>query len=219
MFFDKKSKNLLKCPNCESKIEKKFSFCPYCGEDMIDREKETRDFGMLGKSDMQNKANPMADMNLGLMDKMLGTMVASLVKSLDKQFKEMDKADVKSFPNGISIRIGPAANANVSQANQQKARVVKRQLTEQQMAKLVELPKIPAKSSIKRLSDRVICELEASGIRSPEDIILSKLESGYEIKAITSDKVYSNTIPVNLPLKGITINKDNLLIEFMPGNR
>ena len=44
-------------------------------------------------------------------------------------------------------------------------------------------------------------EQELNNPYKKEDIFISKLESGYEIKAIGSKKIYVNSVPINLPLK------------------
>jgi hypothetical protein len=56
------------------------------------------------------------------------------------------------------------------------------------------LPRAKAKSSSKRLGDRLVYELVTPGVTSPKDIFISKLESGYEIKAIGQKKVYSKNL-------------------------
>jgi intein/homing endonuclease len=61
----------------------------------------------------------------------------------------------------------------------------------------------------------VVYELAASGITSIQDIFVSKIETGYEIKAIGNEKVYVNNIPINLPLSKYSIVKDKLLFEFV----
>ena len=78
------------------------------------------------------------------------------------------------------------------------------------------LPRAPAKTSVRRLSDKVVYELSAPGIESVEDVFVSKLENGYEIKAIGGKKVYVNSLPVNLQLKGFSISENKLLVEFKP---
>ena len=57
--------------------------------------------------------------------------------------------------------------------------------------------------------------MKAPGIESVEDVFISKLESGYEVKAIGKKKVYVNSLPVNLPLRGYGIDvSKGLMVEF-----
>ena len=78
--------NKKKCNNCGEKVSKNYSFCPNCGRpvDSSNKQRETEDWGMLGKNDFFD------DMEIRLP---LGfnTIFKSLVKSLDNQFKELDK--------------------------------------------------------------------------------------------------------------------------------
>ena len=214
MFFNKK-KEEAECFSCNSRIEGKFSFCPYCGTDLIDREREMRDFGLLGKSDSSEEI--MMPGNFGITDKIINSLVNSLVKNLDRQFKEVDKnlekefgrTEVRSFPNGIKIKIGPPVERSKSART-----IVKKALTSEQLEKMSSLPRAEAKSSVKRLNNKVVYELSTPGVDSPQDIFVSKLESGYEIKAIGSKKIYVNSLPVNLPLKRLSLAKNKLLVEF-----
>ncbi len=217
MFFDKKKDKSIKCENCRSAVDKKFSFYPYCGDSLIDERAEQRELGFLGKNDFTAK-KPAQDpfQNLGMTDKLLNSLMNSMMKSLDKQFKQMDKAefegnaDVEHLPNGIKIKIGvPQA-----QPRPQKRTLQKKNITEDQLKKMSNLPRAPAKTKIRRLSDKMVYELSAPGVESPEDVFISKLESGYEIKAIGKKKVYVNSLPVSLPLRGFSLADNKLLVEF-----
>jgi len=202
MFFGKKANT--KCESCSSKVENKFSFCPYCGNTLAN-EKEAKEYGLLGKNDSINHSSSEGE-NFGITDKIIGSLMNTLVKSLDKQFRELEKTnktEVQTFPNGIKIQIG----------QQVKPAVPKRKITEEQLTRMSHLARTSAKTSVKRLSDKIIYELNAPGISSPQDIFVSKLESGYEIKAI-GDKVYTNTLPISLPLKTLSLDKNKILIEF-----
>ena len=222
MLFNKKPR----CYNCNSKLNGKFSYCPYCGEPFLDHEKEARDSGLLGKKDNQDiLANqPQPQFSFGITDKFLGTIMNNLIKTLDKQFKHLDKesresnrsekAEIQGFPNGIKIRIGPIQQGKMKN----EKNFFKKSLTQQQSEKMSSLPRTEAKSKIKRIGEKIIYEINAPGIQSPEDIFISKLESGYEIKAISDKKVYVNTLPVNLPIKGFAINDNKLFIEFHSHN-
>jgi len=77
-----------------------------------------------------------------------------------------------------------------------------------------DLPRTEAKTSIRRIGDRLIYELNTLGVNSPQDIFISKTESGYEIKALGSKKVYVNSIQIDLPLRGYALQKNKLLVEF-----
>jgi hypothetical protein len=213
MFFNKKAK----CGNCSSNVEKKFSFCPYCGSSLSNKEEEMKEFGLLGKNDMvkeEMQGEPLA--NMGITDKLVNSLMNSMMKSLDKQFKNiaaqdvenLENASIEQLPNGIKIRIG------VPHVKPKPKQHKRKEITPEQLERMSKLPRTEAKSKIRRLSDKVIYEIAAPGIESPDDIFISKLESGYEIKAIGKKKIYTNTIPMTLPLRGFSFDSKGLFVEF-----
>lgn len=221
MLFGKKRREI-KCDNCNSKLDAKFNFCPHCGQSTIDEQKERKEFGLLGRNDFtkpqRQNENPLA--NLGITDKLINSIMSNMMKSFDKQMKGaenqntdfMNNADIEQIPNGIKIRIGiPQQSAN----SQPKPKTsVKKQITEAQLEKMSSLPRAQAKTHIRRLSDKIVYELAAPGIESTDDVFISKLETGYEIKAIGKKKVYVNSLPVSLPLRSFSIANNKLLVEF-----
>ena len=210
MFFDKKTK----CKLCGSKMKEEFSYCPYCGHHLLSKEEEMREFGMLGKNDSTRE--PIEDQfpNLGLTDKLINSLMSNLLKNINNQAKEVsndENTEVTQFPNGIRIKINTSPMRKVKKVEQKQPQ---RKISEEQLKKLSEFPREIAKSKVRRLSDKVVYELSASGVESPNDIFFSKLESGYEIKAIGKKKIYVNSLPVELPLRGFAIDKDKILVEF-----
>jgi len=196
MFFNKKDKK--KCENCGHKSNPNSNFCPSCGSSFLDPRKEEADFGLLGRNDSINSnfQEPPAQ-GFGITDRLISSVFNSLIKNLDKQFqnqfKEMEKefqdAEIKTFPNGIRIKIaGPRI-----------------------------IPKAEARTNEKRLGDKVVYELNTPGVQSVDDIFISKLESGYEVKALGSKKVYVNSIPVNLPITKYSVLDNKLFVEFNSG--
>lgn len=218
MSFWKKRKEI-KCDNCKSAIEEKFNFCPYCGQSTIDEQAERKEFGLLGKDDFSNprksqNENPLAGM--GISDKIFNSLVNNLMKSMEGQFKNMpelendNNARIEKTPNGIKIKIG----IPVQEARERKPKQKRKEITQEQLDKMSKLPRVEAKTKIKRLSDKVVYEIAASGIESPDDVFISKLENGYEIKAIGKRKVYVNSLPISLPMRGFSFDNKTLLIEF-----
>jgi len=215
MFFSRKKKDEIKCPSCNFKASKSYRFCPSCGNPLFDGEQEAKDFGLLGKSDsLENEPNAMPLENFGLTDKIINSLMNSVMKSMNRQIKgldnDFDKAEIKSLPNGIRISVGlPNQNRQPKKTGSQAINI-----TDEQIKRMSELPRAKAKSSVKRFSDKIIYELNAPGIESPQDVFISKLESGYEIKAIGSKKIYINQIPLELPLRRFSIGQNKLSLEF-----
>lgn len=205
MFFNKKSKKkILRCENCDSKINKKFSFCPDCGESLRIQEKDHSGFGLLDNPRLGE--NPFA--SLGISEKMINSIMGNLMKSLDFQMKDMPAPEIQNLPNGIKIRIGTSSQPK------SKPQLKKKEITEEQIKKMSGLPRAEAKSNLRRFSDKVVYELTTPGVESVQDIFISKLESGYEVKAIGDKKVYINNIPVTLPLKKYSIANKKTFVEF-----
>ena len=220
MFFNKKSKkNQMKCSNCKSKITDEYSFCPYCGNVLFDPEQRSHDFGMLGLDDSFDDSlirQKISESNLTITDKMISSIMNTLMKNMNQQFKEMDKSEMhkQGMPRNIKIKIGIQNPNKQQQPKAQRHDFSMNKISEEQLQKLSSLPKIVAKSEVKRIGDKVIYELDAPGIESIKDIFVSKLESGYEIKALAKNKVYANSLPVNLPINSFTLNKEKLYVEF-----
>ena len=199
------------CNKCEGKLKDSYSYCPYCGLDLRNPEKDMRDFGIIGKNNLEG--TPLVGgggTGFGITDKMISSVMNSLIKNLGKQFDNMDSQNVKSSPKGIQIRFG----APPKSAQQKKKEIIEKEITSEQIKRMSKLPRSEAKTNVRRFSDKVVYDLKASGIEDVKDIFVSKLESGYEIKAIGKTKVYVNSIPVNLPLKKYSLSKSGMSVEF-----
>lgn len=222
MFFNKKDKKQRKCENCSSYTDKKYSFCPHCGNSFIDLEKERADFGLLGKNGGEEEM-PFPVSDFGFFGKAMSSMLNSLMKDFDKEVREQEKLDeremqnteIRSFPNGVKIKItGPIMKKQRIMKKENEVLNNYQDIGEEQIKKMSSLPREKAKANVKRLGNKVIYELSTPGVLSPQDVFVSKLESGYEIKVIGSKKIYINTLPINLPLNRYAIAKDKLLVEF-----
>ena len=201
-----------KCQRCEGKIKGSFDFCPYCGLNLQDPEADAEEFGMLGKNNyVQGQPFVGGLGGFGITDKMINSVLKSLMKNFESQISDLNEQphQIENFPNGIKIRIGTPGARTI-----EKKRKVRKSITPEQVDRMNKLPRIEAKTNVRRLSDKVVYELNTFGVESPEDVFISKLENGYEIKAIGKRKVYVNSIPVNLPLKGIKLNPKLLSVEF-----
>lgn len=222
MIFNKKNKNETKCEICRHVSNGKQNYCANCGNSFLDSKSEKENFGMLGRNDFSGAEldNSTQPQGFGITDKLINSIFNSMMKSLDKQFqgqfkeldKNFDKTEIKSYPNGIRIKISGHT------PNKQNTKVPKKIPTHtigsDQIKKMNSLPREKAKTNVKRIGDKIIYELATHGLESPQDVFVSKLESGYEIKAIGAKKVYVNSIPINLPMTRYSILKNKLLVEF-----
>lgn len=197
------------CPKCRSSVKVDFDFCPHCGCNIRDPQKDLEEYGLLGKNESSNA--PLlggGTSGLGFSDKLFSSIINQLMKSLESQMQQgASNSDMHALPNGIQVKIDmPRQRA--------AAKPKVRRLTEEQLKRMAGAPRIEAKSDIRRLSDRVVYDLKAPGIDSLDDVFVSKVESGYEIKAIGKNKVYINSLQVDLPLKGYTLHEKGLTLEF-----
>lgn len=221
MFFKRKSeKEKTQCFNCESKVNTDFTFCPHCGESLINPEEEMREFGLLGRNDLMSEEflSPMP-VQLGITEKIFSSLIQTLIKTMDQQTREgregVEKSEVTAYPNGIKIKIGMPFQGQ--KAQQQAQQPATKAITDEQIKKMSGLPRAKAKMTMRRLNNKLIYELNAPGITSTDDVLLAKLESGYEVKAIGDKKVYVNSIPVNLPIQGFSLQDNKLIVEFKTG--
>jgi len=205
-----------KCQRCEGKLKEEYSFCPYCRLDLRNPDSEMNEFGMLGKNDNVFGAPLLGGGGLGLNDSMFNSILSNVMKMMENQMKNLNvdkndfgdsKPEITQLPNGIQIKIGPKKQPVVSE---QKVRVI----NDEQRGRMTKLPRGEAKTDVRRLSDKVIYELSTPGVDSVDDIFVSKVESGYEIKAVGKKKVYFNSLQINLPLKKYSIKDNKLTIEF-----
>jgi len=211
------------CERCGGKINNKDRFCPNCGAKINEnfQKKENNNFGMLGETDyIQEEPDLLPksllnSLNNGVLGKMLGSAMKMLEKEMQKANKEsVKKTDFQLYINGKKIN---PKNIRVIQGEKNKKdinieKIPKINLSEEKIKQLSSLPKEEPLSSMKRFSDDLIYEIEVPGVKSIEDVIISKLENSIEIKALAKDKVYSKLIPVNLPIKKYNLSKNTLTI-------
>ncbi len=221
MLFNKKDKR--RCDQCGESSNQNYNFCPYCGNIIVDHQKEQRDYGLLGRNDSFPSEEGIAlPEGFGISDRIFSALVNGIMKSFDKQFKQQMKemerelnnanAEITTLPNGVRIKITSQLPSRTN--SPPKHQPQQRRISEEQLERIAQLPKEKAKTTVKRLGNKIIYELITPGLVSVDDIFVSKLESGYEIKAIGDKKVYVNSIPVNLPLKRYLISDDKLFVEF-----
>jgi hypothetical protein len=198
-----------KCFDCGRKVEKGFSFCPYCGVSF----KAGRDrvnFGMLGRDDSGEEVRQEAKLPLG-MEKIM----SSLVRQLEKQMGNMNFDNVQGVPKGIKIRVsrGPGQVRQVVREGPKKAKVVE-EVSEEEVERRMGLPKVEGVSKVRRLADRIVYEIEAPGVRSKRDVVVTELATGLEIKAYSENKCYVKFIPLKVEMIGYSVGNDRVIVEL-----
>ncbi len=212
--------NRPKCKRCNEKISKKYNFCPHCG------------FSQKGKD--SEFFQPTLD-NLGLPFP-LKHMIKSLSKQLEKELKQAESSPptfdedpkinhnpTQGFPGGtmgVSINIDskngqPVIRINSPDKNrkQLKTNIPKSSLTEEKVEKFSSLPREEPETKVKRLTNRLVYEINIPGVPK-ENIIIRKLENSIEIKAFSDNKAYFKLIPLSLPLLKSNLDQGKLILEL-----
>src|SRR3989338_10844011 len=216
--------NRKRCKRCDGKISKDYNFCPYCRTPLEDGFDDDN-WGFLGRNDS------LEGMNVPLV---FNHLFNSLIKNLNNQFKELEiqtrsqqkKPEIKK--GGISISISTSGNrppeikvtsfGNVPEFKQkekrmeEKTKVLKLPLSDSK--KFSGMPKKEPETNIRRLSNKVVYEINMPGVKSIEDISIIQLENSIEIKAFAKDKVFHKIIPINLPISDYNLSKGKLVLEL-----
>jgi len=198
-----------KCPSCAKKIEKKFNFCPYCGVSFKSRS-EQENFGMLGRNDSRGEVREEVKLPLGM-----NKIMNSLVKQLESQLGNMDLGEGQGIPKGVKIRVarGPGMNQVVRKAPEKKVEEVPR-VSDEENERRMGLPKVEGESKVKRLSDTIIYEITAPGVKKKNDVVLTELATGLEIKAYSNDKCYVKFIPLKVEVVEFYVEKEKVVVEL-----
>jgi HSP20 family molecular chaperone IbpA len=87
-------------------------------------------------------------------------------------------------------------------------------LSKDNIEKMMKLKKIEPETKIRRFSDTVIYEIKIPGVKSLSDISIVQLENSIEVKAVGEEIGYLKIIPINLPIKGYELENEVLEIEL-----
>ncbi|MCH8945561.1 MAG: zinc ribbon domain-containing protein [Nanoarchaeota archaeon] len=213
------------CKKCGERIAKKYLFCPNCGN-LLNKKKIKEDFGMLGKDDFVNEfENFQSSIFGGAGEKVLGKMLKStmrmLEKEMKKEFKRKNNGNIKNprtnfqlFINGERIDNFQTNRHTHQKIKKQKKEISSNNLPQNHLKKFSKLPKNEPKTNVRRFSDKVIYEINIPGVKSIKDVSIIKLENNIEIKAITKDKAYNKLIPFNFPITDYNFSRGKLILEL-----
>ena len=199
-----------KCSACAKAVRKDFNYCPYCGLSFKAR-RERENFGMLGRDDSSN-VSPFGDevrMPFGL-----GKIVDSLAKQLEKQMGNIDFSTLmggQESGNGFKIKIStsePMVNQDVEE------KVLQKEISKEERARRVSLPKVHANSRIRRLSDRIVYEMEVPGVYSIDNVEVNELESGFEFRAYSKNQCFVKFIQLKSDIKNYYVEGGKLFVEM-----
>jgi len=210
------------CQNCGEKISSRHNFCPECGKSIKIRNEN--EYGMLGKNDLNSSPefpNMFGGLGNGIMGKMLNNAMKMLEKELQKDMKNVNQpnANFELFINGK--RISPDKIKVTKKPQNQLATntiaKVNAPFSSENRTKFLKLKKEIPKTSIKRLSNRIIYELEVPYVKSINDISIIQLENSIEVKALSKKLAYEKIISIGLPIANYKLEEGKLILEISEG--
>ena len=204
-----------KCKNCGERVKESFDFCPSCGKAIGNSD----DWGMLGKNDSMDPLEELSkNMFGGIGGKMFNKMLGSAMKMLEKELQKNSQRDVSHTKFELYINGKKIKPENIKLTKKpvykKKEKMKDPSFSSDSMKKFSQLPKLEPKTSIRRLADKVVYEIEIPGVISIEDISVARLENSIEIKAVGDENAYSKLIPINLPIRKYTLSEGKLVLEL-----
>lgn len=223
-------KRNIRC-RCGKKVNKDYTFCPFCGSQLKERAQPDN---LLDSIDGQIPF--MFRFPFKKLVKEIEQQLVAMDKEMGKEMKEGKSEKISVNPGnitqGLSISINSANGAPVIKVKQfgpdgMKEATDKKEkehdgiktLTKSDQEKLEKFSKLPRhepQTTVRRLSDRIIYEIELPGIKNKQNIIINRLENSIEIKAFAKDKAYFKLIPFGLPIKKHYLENEKLVLELNP---
>ena len=209
------------CDNCKEKIKASYEFCPTCGNPLKTNSKKK--YGMLGKRDnidgSQNMFEGMGGLSGGILNKMMGSAMKMLEKEMNKEFgmqnpqnkNSKTKTKIKLMINGKEVTPKMGIKEGLKK---DKIKRLPIEFSKDNLNKFKKLSKKEPKTKVRRIGDKLTYELEIPGVKSINDVAISKMEEGIEIKAVADKKAYFKNIQINLPLMKYVLSKGTLSLEL-----
>ena len=195
-----------KCNRCNKKISKKFDFCPWCGHS-FKQQNEKANFGMIGREDRVDGNQIMNEIKLPFG---FNKIFNSLMKQIENELSNIE--DLPQNPRGIKIQIHKGGKPMQVQ-KEESPKIEKKEISKREQERRSTLPIVEAESRLKRIGDEIIFEITVPGIKSKEEISITQLEKGIEIKVYTKDLCYTKTIPLEPEKINLKIQKDKVIVE------
>ena len=223
------------CSGCNEKVSKEFDFCPHCGS-AFGKGKNKEDYGLLGADDeleMTDAFSPFegifGKMSGSMFNKMFGNAIKMLEKELEKEFKNQgqnqrispnfpQKTNFEIIINGKrinpeNIRFTQKVMQPIEESSRPRKKAVPK-MSPESLKKISKLPKKEPSTNIRRLANKVIYEIDIPGVKSIDDVSITRLESSIEIKAFAGNKAYAKLIPLNLPITNYELSDGKLILEL-----
>ena len=211
------------CKKCGKKLNSKHNFCPSCGTPI---NSNNQNWGMLGKNDYILEQDSFGGLSHNLFggisgkmfNKMLGGAMKMLENEMKKEINNKDKQLKTNFelyvngkkisPENIKVTRNPMSKKQEKKTNPQIF------LPSGNLKKFSTLPRQEPTTNIRRLSDKVIYEINVPGVKSIKDIQIVKLENSIEIKAVAENQAYNKIIAIDLPIQKYKLDKEKIILEL-----
>jgi len=189
-----------KCPSCGEPVKDEWQFCPYCGEELVERrvempfrslwEEVDKEFERLDKMFASSFEMPL----FRIKPKSKFSGVSITIRSAGEGEPKVEVktfGDYKKLEPELKRRLGVKAGVEEVEEEEEKVRV----------PKVTEEPEAEIKSS----GNKQIISIKLPDVKE-EDIEIKKLEQSMEIKAFAGDKAYFKLIP--LPSNATIVKKE-----------
>ena len=212
--------NKKRCKRCGEKNSNKARFCSACG--FVLENGTSEDYGMLGKEDSIKEEDILGTSIFGgFSEKMISKMMGSAFKMLEKELQKgmNENSSINNQRTNFRLMInGKEIPINNPKKMKEKRKVIKSiPLPSRILKGFAKLKKEEPKTLVKRLGDKIIYEIEIPGVKSIENISITKLENSIEIKALAKGKAYLKVIPISLPVVEYFLEKEKLILELAAG--
>ena len=207
------------CSNCKKKIKDSYDFCPFCGNQTG---KKQKDLGILGQNDLEENfenfsQNIFGGFGSGILNKMLNSTMKMLEKEMQKEINQNQfkpKSNMQLFINGKKIDLSEMHPQKIP-VKKEKKKIKSLHFSQSNQEKFASLSQKEPKTSMKRLDDKIIYEINLPKVDSIKNISIINLENSIEIKAISKNTAYFKSIPINLELTNYEFSKEKLVLEFV----
>jgi hypothetical protein len=204
-----------RCPKCGEEVEKKFSYCPYCGFNFerLDNEKT---YGLLGKNDLDDSFDNLNPFTKGMP---FSNILGSLMQEFEKQFKEMDREIGKKIKKTEFSKksFGPKSTGfsiNISNSSGKQPEIRIRSFGDPNFKKLLE-GNISQKEleedyeKEKKLPQTKISETKLKKLAS-----LPKQEAETQIRRLGNKIIYEINLPGVKSMKEVFLSKLENSVEI-----
>jgi len=158
------------------------------------------------------------------LEKQIEKEMRNLDKNMDKSMLDMENPtplmggltiNIDSSNGTPVIKVSSMKNPPEREKTPKESVGLRTKITEEKAEEISKLPKEEAKTTVRRLTDRIIYELYVPGVEK-ENIMITKLQNSIEIKAYSKDRAYFKLIPVSFAILNSKLEEGKLVLELKP---